>query len=97
MSWRHIMFSVTSPGGVGPLEMAKVAQLTSGLGAELELLVGEKGVSLAVVAEALGHSSTPMVERHYGDLAPSHVAATIRQKLPAFGVELTGKVRNLRP
>jgi universal stress protein E len=37
MSWRHIMFCVTSPGGVGPLEMGKVAQLASGLGAELEL------------------------------------------------------------
>jgi len=32
MSWRRITFSVTSPGGVGPLEMAKVVQLTSGLG-----------------------------------------------------------------
>ena len=37
MAWRHIMFSVASPGGVGPMEMGKVAQLTSGLGAELEL------------------------------------------------------------
>ena len=37
MSWRHIMFSVASPGGVGPMEMGKVARLTSGLGAELEL------------------------------------------------------------
>lgn len=37
MSWRHVMFSVTSPGGVGPREMSKVAQLTSGLDAELEL------------------------------------------------------------
>ncbi len=37
MSWRHIMFSVVSPGGVGAMEMRKVAQLASGLGAELEL------------------------------------------------------------
>ena len=37
MSRRHIMFSVTSPGGTGPLEMDKVAQLTAGLDAELEL------------------------------------------------------------
>jgi len=26
MSWRHIMFSVTSPGGVGPLEMDKIVE-----------------------------------------------------------------------
>lgn len=37
MSWRRIMFSVTSPASVGPLEMGKVAQLASGLGAELDL------------------------------------------------------------
>jgi universal stress protein E len=37
MSWRHIMFAVPTPGGVGTMEMSKVAQLASGLGAELEL------------------------------------------------------------
>jgi len=37
MSWRHVMFAVPSPGGVGPMEIGKVAQLTSGLRAELEL------------------------------------------------------------
>lgn len=37
MSWRHIMFAVTSPGGVEALEMGKVTQLTAALGAELEL------------------------------------------------------------
>ena len=57
----------------------------------------KKGVSLPIVAEALGHSGTRMVERHYGHLAPSHIAATIRQKLPRFGVEIGGKVRSLRP
>ena len=38
------------------------------------------GVSLAIVAQDLGHSRTRMVERHYGHLAPTHVAATIREK-----------------
>jgi len=60
-------------------------------------LLVKKGVSLPIVAEALGHSGTRMVERHYGHLAPSHVAATIRRKLPKFGVEITGKIRSLRP
>jgi len=37
MSWRHIMFSVTSTASLGPMEMGKLSQLASGLGAELEL------------------------------------------------------------
>lgn len=37
MSWHHVMFCVTSSVSVGPMEMGKVAQLTSGLGAKLEL------------------------------------------------------------
>jgi hypothetical protein len=57
-----------------------------------EAIVGDQpgkqqflGVPLAIVAEALGH------------LAPSHVAETIRAKLPSFGVEIAGNVRKLRP
>jgi hypothetical protein len=38
-----------------------------------------------------------MVEKHYGHLAPSHVADEIRAKLPSFGVVIEGKVRKLRP
>jgi integrase len=56
----------------------------------------KRGVSLAVVAEALGHKGTRMVERHYGHLAPSHVAETIRQKLPRFDIEINSKVKLLR-
>lgn len=37
MSRRRIMFAVRSPGGVGSMELAKVAQLASGLEAEVEL------------------------------------------------------------
>ena len=37
MSWPNIMFSVTSPASVGPMEMSKVGQLASALGAELEI------------------------------------------------------------
>jgi integrase len=55
------------------------------------------GVSLAVVAEALGHQDTRMVSEHYGHLAPSHVAESIRANLPSFGVEIGGKVARLRP
>lgn len=55
------------------------------------------GVHLSIVAQSLGHADTRMVEKHYGHLAPSHVADTIRAKLPSFGVETTGNVVKLRP
>jgi len=53
-------------------------------------------VSLAVVAEALGHSDTRMVSKHYGHLAPSHVADAIRANLPELGIVVEGKVKRIR-
>ena len=38
----------------------------------------QAGVPLLFVAAALGHRDTRMVEKHYGHLAPSHVADAIR-------------------
>jgi integrase len=43
------------------------------------------GVPLMVVAKNLGHSTTRMVEKHYGHLAPSYVADAIRSGAPRFG------------
>ncbi|WLB84909.1 MULTISPECIES: tyrosine-type recombinase/integrase [Bradyrhizobium] len=43
------------------------------------------GVPLMVVAKNLGHSTTRMVEKHYGHLAPSFVADAIRSGAPRFG------------
>jgi integrase len=43
------------------------------------------GMPLMVVAKNLGHADTKMVEKHYGHLAPSYVAETIRAKAPRFG------------
>jgi integrase len=57
----------------------------------------QAGVSLAVVAEALGHSDTRMVSKHYGHLSPSHVASEIRANLPALGVPIDRKVVAVRP
>lgn len=56
----------------------------------------QAGVSLAIVAEALGHSDTRMVSVHYGHLAPGHVAAAIRAHLPSLGVYIDDTVRKLR-
>jgi site-specific recombinase XerD len=57
----------------------------------------QAGVSLAIVAEALGHADMRMVSKHYGHLAPSHVADAIRAHLPALGVELDNTVTRLPP
>jgi integrase len=44
------------------------------------------GTPLLVVAKALGHSDTRMVEKHYGHLAPSYIADAIHAGAPRFGI-----------
>jgi integrase len=46
-----------------------------------------KAVPLAVIAKQLGHSDTRMVEKHYGHLAPSYVADTIRAAFGTMDIE----------
>jgi integrase len=49
-----------------------------------------RGVPLAYVVAQLGHSDTRMVEKHYGHLAPSAMAESIRTLAPElriFGTE----------
>jgi integrase len=54
------------------------------------------GAPLMVVARNLGHTTTAMVERHYGHLAPSYVADEIRKAAPRFGTAAAGNVKALR-
>jgi integrase len=56
----------------------------------------QQGVPLLFIAAALGHRDARMVEKHYGHLAPSHVADVIRAKLPAFGKTEDQPVRSIR-
>ncbi len=44
------------------------------------------GAPLAVVASQLGHSDTRMVEKHYGHMAPSYVADTVRASFGKIGI-----------
>jgi integrase len=60
-------------------------------------LLVEAGTPLAFVAEALGHSDTRMVSKHYSHLAPNIVHDAIRANLPTFGVRVDDKVRKMRP
>jgi integrase len=53
------------------------------------------GIPLPVVAANLGHMDTRMVEKHYGHLAPSYVAETIRARAPRFGKVKASNVRAL--
>jgi integrase len=53
------------------------------------------GMPLMVVAKNLGHSSTRMVEQHYGHLAPSYVADEIRRSAPKFGFKASKKIVSL--
>jgi integrase len=55
----------------------------------------QAGVPLIFVAEALGHSDARRVTKHYGHLAPSHVADAIRAALPKFGPIPAGNVTDL--
>jgi integrase len=49
-------------------------------------LLVKSGTPMRYVAEALGHASTSMTEKHYAHLVPSHVADTIRKNAPTFGI-----------
>jgi integrase len=53
------------------------------------------GCPLLVVAQALGHTDTRMVEKHYGHLSPSYAADAIRRAAPRYGIK-PGNVRPLR-
>ena len=44
------------------------------------------GAPLAVVAAQLGHSDTRMVEKHYGHMAPSFVADSVRASFGEIGI-----------
>jgi integrase len=54
------------------------------------------GIPLLVVAKNLGHTTTRMVEKHYGHLAPNYIADTIREKAPKFGYASEKKLVSIR-
>jgi integrase len=51
-----------------------------------------RGVPLAVIAKQLGHADTRMVKKHYGHLAPSYVADTVRAAFGTLGILDTSNV-----
>jgi integrase len=56
-----------------------------------------KGVPLPVVAAQLGHSDTRMVEKHYGHLAPTYIADTVRAAFDRMGLMHADNVSTLAP
>ena len=56
------------------------------------------GAPLMVMAQALGHADTRMVEKHYGHLAPSYVRDVIRATALGIGAgEEAERIATLRP
>ena len=55
-----------------------------------------KGVSIKVIADALGHADTRVTERHYAALAPNYVADTVRAHLPSLGGPESKEIVTLR-
>jgi integrase len=55
-------------------------------------LLAQEGVSMAIIAAAMGHADSRMTERHYAHLSPSHVAEQIRANLPTFTSTTAGNV-----
>lgn len=51
-----------------------------------------RGAPLPVVAAQLGHRDTRMVEHHYGHLAPSYIADTVRAAFGELGIVDPGNV-----
>jgi integrase len=56
-----------------------------------------KGVPLAVVAAQLRQSDTRMVEKHYGHLAPTYVADTVRAAFDRIGLVQADSVAPFAP
>jgi integrase len=99
-TWPNSEQIFTRPNGAGwshsdqqrPIQDAvKAAQLAPitfrGLRHTYASRLAIKAVPLAVIAKQLGHSDTRMVEKHYGHLAPSYVADTIRAAFGTMSIE----------
>jgi integrase len=54
------------------------------------------GMPMKVAAENLGHSSTKMLEKHYGHLSRSYVVDQVRRSAPRFDVEAATNVTPLK-
>src|SRR5262249_2796168 len=92
--WRHTNQARPMAAAVA---RAKIAPRISvhGLRHSYASLSVMAGVPLMVLARNLGHTTTRMVERHYGHLSESFVAAEIRRGAPRFGAVEASNVEPL--
>jgi universal stress protein E len=91
MSRRRLMFAVRSPGGVRPPELAKVAQLASGLDAEVDLFhcLFERGIARP---ERLGSGGLEEDIKELVDRRQKRLEYTA-ERLRAQGVRVRTSVR----
>jgi integrase len=59
-------------------------------------LLVQAGTPLIIVAGAMGHKDTRMVEKTYGHLAPTSISDAVRANLPKFGIAIETKVVRIR-
>lgn len=59
--------------------------------------LANKGVSLQVIADALGHADTRITEKHYAHLRPDYIGKQVRQHIPSFGKVTRKRVAILKP
>src|SRR5262249_17321463 len=50
-------------------------------------LSAKNDLSLDIIAESLGHTSTRMVQKHYRHFVDSHIRTEVRKKTPRFGIK----------
>lgn len=48
--------------------------------------LARKGVSMAVIAEALGQADERITRKHYAHLAPTYVSSTVREHAAGLGI-----------
>ena len=57
--------------------------------------LAQSGTPLQFIAVAMGHSDTRMTEKHYAHLVTSHVADTVRAKLPQIAPKKKSNVERI--
>jgi len=93
-SWGHgdqsrIMADACTAAGLDPLGFHELRHSYA------SMLVNA-GCPLPYVAAQLGHTDTRMVEKHYGHLAPTALAESVRALMPKLGLTGAAKVEPLK-
>lgn len=76
---------------VGKVERCTFHDLRRTFGARLAL----RGVTMAVIAEAMGHKDERITRKHYAHLSPSYVSETVRAAISGMDIVKKSNVSNI--